>query len=247
MRAQPCHVVEPLAQQGGRAQHAGQGRQTVAETRRVQHRGHPGAGFGVLVRHQIEQGAGPHERHTGADRATLVLQGHLRPAQGVDAGCQPAGKRQHPIGGTRGQDQVRVRNRRADAVAQDVQRLALDVPDQAARTVLHLWQQTVHGAMHGIGLAMLKAIQSRFWAGESGRWLPVDLPAGAQPFVQDHGPQSLRGQRLRGAHAGGPRTDDHRHHPAHGASSSGQAAAASEPGVDAGASGTLCRRMPGSM
>ncbi|MNR47729.1 hypothetical protein D3C85_1668690 [compost metagenome] len=101
--------------------------------------------------------------------------------------------------------------------------------------------------MHGIGLAMFKAVQGGFGTGES-RWrLPVDLATGTQPFVQNHRPQALGDQRLRGAHAGGSGADYHGHHHAHVASSSGQAVAASVPGADAGDSAALCRRMPGSM
>ncbi|MNL49454.1 hypothetical protein D3C87_1723900 [compost metagenome] len=94
---------------------------------------------------------------------------------------------------------------------------------------------------------MLEAVQDGFGPGESGRRLPVDLATGTQPFVQDHGPQALGHQRLRGAHASGSRADDNGHHDAHVASSSGQAVADSVPGADAGDSAALCRRMPGSM
>ncbi|KAG1442766.1 hypothetical protein G6F57_018300 [Rhizopus arrhizus] len=109
MRAQPRHVIQPLGQQAGCTQHARHGGTAVGRARRVQHRRHLRTGLGILIRHQIQQRARAQEDDARADGAALVLLGHLRSAQGVDAWGQPTGKGQHSVGGARGQDQVRVR------------------------------------------------------------------------------------------------------------------------------------------
>ncbi|CAB3700352.1 hypothetical protein LMG26845_05202 [Achromobacter insuavis] len=243
MRAQPGHVVQPLGQQARRAQHAGQRRQAVGEARGIQHRHNAGAGLGVLVGDQIEQGTSAHERDALADGAALVLQRHLRTAQGVHARRQPARERQHAIGGAGGQDQVGVGHGRAVAVAQHIERLAFGVPHQAAGPVIQLRRQLVHLAVQRIGLAVLEAIQRRLGPREAGRRLAVDLAASARRLVQHHRPQALGRQRLRGANAGGAGAHDHGQDQVHDASPS----AASVPGTCSARSGALRRRMPASM
>ena len=241
MRAQPGHVVQPLGQQARRAQHGGQGGKAIGEARGIQHRHNTGAGLGVLVGDQIEQGAGAQERDPLADGAALVLQRHLRTTQRVHARRQPARERQHAVGGAGGQDQVGIGHGRALAVAQHVQRLALGVPHQAAGAIVQLRRQLVHLAMQRVGLAMLEAVQRRLGPREARRRLAVDLAAGARRLVQHHRPQALRRQRLRGADAG--RTGPHDHGQDHDASPP----AASVPGTCSARSGALRRRMPASM
>ena len=214
MGAQPGHVIHTARQQAGRGHQTRQSSHLVGQRGSVQHGGHAGAGFGVLVGHQVQQRPRADKHHAVPDGAALVLEGHLRATQGEDAGQGPAGKRQDPVGGAGAQNQLGVRLGRGLTLlglkrVEQVQLPVLGIPGQGVAEVLNMGQQAGHGVVQRGRARGVAAIQ-RLLAPLKMRWrLAVDLPARTRRFIDQHRPEAMPHQGLGGPDAGRASADDH--------------------------------------
>jgi hypothetical protein len=107
------------------------------------------------------------------------------------------------------------------AVAQQVQRVALEAPHQHAGPVVQAVGDGLERVVHRVGARCLEAVQAALVAHMAGRRLAIDLPAAAGRFVHHHRGQAVRHPGLRGGKPGRAGADDDRwtghvdHSPAH--------------------------------
>ncbi|MNI57641.1 hypothetical protein D3C73_1127140 [compost metagenome] len=132
----------------------------------------------------------------------------MRGAQAVHAGQRPARYGQYPVGGTRGDNYPGELQACSATFVQGVQRIVLGVPHQRVGAVVESFMQGVDSLVQRIGLARFEAIQLDRRALEVRRLAPIDLPATARGFIQQHRTHSVGHQRLRGTNASRAGADD---------------------------------------